>query len=98
MLGIAVWVDVAVDFPQDLWLWCMLAARGRVLRRSALLNSYANMQKISFPRPDDMHLHLRDDDNLKSLMAAWPGTFARGIIMPNLRPPITTLAAAIAYR
>ncbi len=49
-------------------------------------------------RPDDMHLHLRDGAILKSVIGATASNFGRAIIMPNLSPPVTTAAAAIAYR
>jgi len=54
--------------------------------------------RLVLRRPDDWHVHLRDGDML-ALVArytAWP--FARAIIMPNLAPPVTTVAAAQAYR
>lgn len=53
---------------------------------------------LSLPRPDDWHLHLRDGATLVSLMRDMPRTMARAIVMPNLRPPVTTAAAAVAYR
>ena len=83
---------------------------------------------MELPRPDDLHLHLRDGEGLVSLMqgarpttlprppaivsrahasasniyppacAEWPGTFARALVMPNLKPPVTTTADALAYR
>jgi len=49
-------------------------------------------------RPDDWHLHLRDGAHLASVAGASARVFARAIIMPNLRPPVTTVAAAAAYR
>jgi dihydroorotase len=49
-------------------------------------------------RPDDWHLHLRDGPQLGSVASATARVFARAIIMPNLRPPVTTVAAAAAYR
>jgi len=49
-------------------------------------------------RPDDWHLHLRDGAGLATLMRDWPGVMARAIIMPNLKPPVTTTADALAYR
>ena len=53
---------------------------------------------ITLRRPDDWHLHLRDGDALRSVIAATARQFARAIVMPNIRPPVTTLAAALAYR
>ena len=49
-------------------------------------------------RPDDWHLHLRDGDAMKSVLPHTARQFARAIVMPNLRPPVTTVAAAQAYR
>ncbi len=59
-----------------------------------------NMQinKISIARPDDWHLHLRDGEALKAVLPHSARQFARAIIMPNLRPPVITVAAADAYR
>ncbi len=44
-------------------------------------------------RPDDWHLHLRDGDALEAVVAATARQFARAIIMPNLKPPVTTTRA-----
>ena len=49
-------------------------------------------------RPDDWHVHLRDGDMLATVVDATARQFARAIVMPNLKPPVTTVAAAIAYR
>ena len=49
-------------------------------------------------RPDDWHVHLRDGPMLETVAAATAATFSRAIVMPNLRPPVTTVAAARAYR
>ncbi|MBP6655744.1 MAG: dihydroorotase [Propionivibrio sp.] len=56
------------------------------------------MNKLSITRPDDWHLHLRDGEALKAVLPHSARQFARAIIMPNLRPPVTTVAAAEAYR
>src|SRR5436190_14154919 len=53
---------------------------------------------ITIKRPDDWHVHLRDGNMLKSVLPFTAAQFARGIIMPNLVPPITTSALARAYR
>ena len=53
---------------------------------------------ITLTRPDDWHLHLRDGAALAAVLPATARQFARAIVMPNLRPPITTAAAAVAYR
>jgi dihydroorotase len=49
-------------------------------------------------RPDDWHLHLRDGAELKSVVGYSAARFARAVIMPNLVPPVTTVAQAQAYR
>ncbi|MCK5717291.1 MAG: dihydroorotase [Thiomargarita sp.] len=49
-------------------------------------------------QPDDWHLHLRDGANMTSIVSATARCFARAIIMPNVKPPITTVAQALAYR
>ena len=53
---------------------------------------------ITLVRPDDWHLHLRDGDDLRSVLPHTARQFARAIVMPNLRPPVTTVEAARAYR
>lgn len=55
-------------------------------------------QRITIRRPDDWHVHLRDGDMLRSVLPFTAAQFARGIIMPNLVPPVTTPAMATAYR
>lgn len=54
--------------------------------------------RLSLTRPDDWHLHLRDGAALAAVLPHSARQFARAIIMPNLRPPVTTVAAATAYR
>ena len=53
---------------------------------------------ITIIRPDDWHLHLRDGDYLRAVLPDTARRFARAIVMPNLRPPVTTTALALAYR
>ncbi|MEQ1488394.1 MAG: dihydroorotase [Methylotenera sp.] len=53
---------------------------------------------ITISRPDDWHLHLRDGAALKAVLPDTARQFARAIVMPNLRPPVTTTELAIAYR
>jgi len=55
-------------------------------------------ERRTLRRPDDWHLHLRDGEQLGSVAASTACVFARAIIMPNLRPPVTTVAAAADYR
>jgi len=53
---------------------------------------------ITLTRPDDWHLHLRDGAALAAVLPHSARQFARAIVMPNLRPPVTTVALARAYR
>src|SRR6202158_1837059 len=53
---------------------------------------------LTITRPDDWHLHLRDGEMMRSVVGATARTFARAVVMPNLTPPVTTVAAAAAYR
>jgi dihydroorotase len=53
---------------------------------------------LTITRPDDWHLHLRDGAALAAVLPHSARQFARAIIMPNLRPPVTTVAAAAEYR
>ncbi|MCB9654703.1 MAG: dihydroorotase [Deltaproteobacteria bacterium] len=57
-----------------------------------------NTVKITIARPDDMHVHLRDGDALLAVAPHTARQFARAIVMPNLKPPITTTEQALAYR
>ncbi len=54
--------------------------------------------KLVLTRPDDWHLHLRDGTALQAVLPDTARQFARAIVMPNLRPPVTTVALAEAYR
>ncbi|KNA05052.1 hypothetical protein SOVF_193990 [Spinacia oleracea] len=54
--------------------------------------------ELTLTRPDDWHLHLRDGNLLAAVAPFSARHFGRAIVMPNLRPPVTTTAAAIAYR
>ena len=56
------------------------------------------MRKITLPRPDDWHLHLRDGATMTAVLPHTAERFARAIIMPNLNPPVTTTSQALAYR
>jgi len=53
---------------------------------------------ITLTRPDDWHLHVRDGAPLKTVVPHTAAQFGRAIIMPNLKPPVTTVAQALAYR
>src|SRR5262245_6210710 len=55
-------------------------------------------QLLTIARPDDWHLHLRDGPAMAAVLAATAGVYGRAIVMPNLRPPVTTTESARAYR
>jgi dihydroorotase len=54
--------------------------------------------RLQLTRPDDWHLHLRDGAALAAVLPDTARRFGRAIVMPNLKPPVTTVAAAAAYR
>src|SRR5687768_1607656 len=56
------------------------------------------MRTLTIIRPDDWHLHLRDGEHMRAVLADTARRFARAIVMPNLRPPVTTTEAALQYR
>ncbi len=56
------------------------------------------MKTLTITRPDDCHLHVRNGAILKTVLPHTARQFARAIIMPNLKPPVTTVAQALAYR
>ena len=57
-----------------------------------------SQNSITIIRPDDWHLHLRDGATMASVLPHTARQFARAIVMPNLKPPVTTTAQAVAYR
>ena len=56
------------------------------------------MQQLTITRPDDWHLHLRDGALMQAVVQDTARQFARAIVMPNLRPPVTTTGQALDYR
>ena len=56
------------------------------------------MNEITITRPDDWHVHLRDGDVLKTVVPHTAAEFGRAIVMPNLKPPVTSAAQAVAYK
>jgi dihydroorotase len=56
------------------------------------------IDQLTIRRPDDWHVHLRDGAMMAAVLPLTARQFARAIVMPNLVPPVTTIAAAIAYR
>ena len=61
------------------------------------LQPTAPITTLRITRPDDWHLHVRDGDALHTVVPHTAAQFGRAIIMPNLRPPVTTAALAVAY-
>jgi dihydroorotase len=55
-------------------------------------------ESFTITRPDDWHLHLRDGAAMAAVLPATAAQFVRAIVMPNLKPPVTTASAALAYR
>jgi dihydroorotase len=53
---------------------------------------------LTLTRPDDWHLHLRDGEALRAVLPHSARQFARAIVMPNLKPPVTTTALALDYK
>ena len=56
------------------------------------------LDTLTLVRPDDWHLHLRDGEALATTVPHTAAQFGRAIVMPNLKPPVTTAAQALAYR
>jgi len=77
-----------------------------VFRRTALcgsmhtahLNDRLQVTEVTITRPDDWHVHLRDGPALRHTCADMARHFGRAIVMPNLSPPVTTVAEAVTYR
>jgi len=65
---------------------------------TTISSSPATSPILTITRPDDWHLHVRDGDALKTTVPHTAAQFGRAIIMPNLRPPVTTAAQALAYK
>jgi dihydroorotase len=58
----------------------------------------ASPRSLTITRPDDWHLHVRDGAAMAAVVPHSAAQFARAIVMPNLKPPVTTAAQALAYR
>src|SRR5690348_3182728 len=56
------------------------------------------MKELKLTSPDDWHLHLRDGDLLRDVLPHTAARFARAIVMPNLKPAVTTVRSALEYR
>ncbi len=62
------------------------------------ISSASSTQTLTITRPDDWHLHVRDGAVLHTVVPHTAAQFGRAVIMPNLRPPVTSTAQALAYR
>jgi dihydroorotase len=62
------------------------------------MSSSAPLTSLTITRPDDWHLHVRDGAPLNTVVPHTAAQFGRAIIMPNLKPPVTTAAQALAYK
>ncbi|MBE0439269.1 MAG: dihydroorotase [Gammaproteobacteria bacterium] len=60
--------------------------------------THKNTNTLTITQPDDWHIHLRDDGALRRTVVDSARYFGRAIVMPNLRPPVTTTERALAYR
>src|SRR5947209_5452198 len=79
--------------------FCLWRRTGKIAaseRRAAMTTN--SPSSITITRPDDWHLHLRDGATIASVLPHTARQFGRAIVMPNLKPPVTTTAQAIAYR
>ena len=62
------------------------------------MNSSTPPNSLTITRPDDWHLHVRDGAALQAVIGHTAAQFGRAIIMPNLKPPVTTVAQAHTYQ
>jgi len=70
----------------------------RALMQESMASFSGGASSLTLVRPDDWHLHVRDGDALDVVVPHSAACFGRALIMPNLRPPITTTVQALAYR
>ena len=80
---------------------CAIDKGGRAcapVKGSREWNAASGPDRLTIRRPDDWHVHLRDGDMLRAVAPYTARQFARAIVMPNLAPPVTSVAAAGAYR
>lgn len=68
------------------------------MSKSVMSKSVITADRITIRRPDDWHVHLRDGEILENVVNYTARQFARAIVMPNLNPPVTTVALGQAYR
>jgi len=63
-----------------------------------MTDNFPMTSQITLTRPDDWHLHVRDGAALDTVVPHTAAQFGRAVIMPNLKPPVTTAAQALAYK
>jgi dihydroorotase len=68
------------------------------LKQASKIRLNNTMNELTITQPDDWHLHLRDGEALQAVVQATAAQFARAVVMPNLKPPVVTVAQANAYR
>ena len=68
------------------------------MNSTSLSPSSLSPSSLTIVRPDDWHLHLRDGDALRAVLPDTARRFARAVVMPNLAPPVRSVADALAYR
>ena len=66
--------------------------------RATHRSNFEPASAVTIGRPDDFHLHLRDGAGLASVVLFTARQFARALVMPNLKPPVTSVAMAAGYR
>ena len=76
----------------------LAVAAARIRAMSTPDRAAAPSDTLTLVRPDDWHLHLRDGAAMAAVLPYTARQFGRAVVMPNLRPPITTVAQAAAYR
>jgi dihydroorotase len=89
------------DFACGIALMRPYDRRGRKMSITELFDhasAASRVDSITIRRPDDFHVHLRDGAMLKAVLPFTSAQFARGVIMPNLVPPVTSVAMAVTYR
>lgn len=78
--------------------WSRPAAASRRHVAASAAAASSQQQSLTITTPDDWHLHVRDGDNMRSVVPHTAAHFARAIIMPNLVPPVTNTQLALDYK
>jgi dihydroorotase (EC 3.5.2.3) len=95
------WLETSTIKPRKgarLHFQCETQDRSAILELFAIGLDTSMSERLTITRPDDWHLHLRDGEVLAHTVPASARQMGRAIVMPNLRPPVTTAAQALAYR